>query len=585
MVFDAYRDTRPSGLYKPGAHRSKGLGGFDVGAPGSGYLADLVRVPIDYLLELWIEAVDDDGKDASWLDSAITLPLAPEMLDIARPGATELAHTAGNKPIKEHSRHRHLTISISGRSGVQARAGYNRDGEVVFYPGPRILREADAFLDRYQSTALVFERSAASNPDSDGGVRGAYLVFRALREKIHVKVDVEQWRRTRNKDNSRLGESTLWRLELEAYAPAVPVEPTGPLGPIADGAEALAEFVNAGNAAVSLADNAVTNLRTDIARLRAPAQALANTGRLLSSIGAGARGAISDVAGTVAAYATAWESLSEGLRDVLGLDGLVPDASAQAASPAEDLLAAGDESGIGAFTVLGFAGADPAFISTSRAIAAADGPEAVARLVPARSLGAERLIEVTLQAGQSLERLASQLLGDSTRWVEIADLNGLIDSETLGDGSPLRAGVRLQIPTTDTAPALIDPSDPEAFGVDLYIDPTTGDLEVSGDALDVRRVQGPPLLEQALRHRLVTQQGQSVFDAYGLPIAPGDRLTASTAGYAAAHFREQLTRDPRLSDIDDVLVDDGGDALAVRVDVVAVTGQRIPVAAPVPREG
>jgi predicted component of type VI protein secretion system len=115
------------------------------------------------------------------------------------------------------------------------------------------------------------------------------------------------------------------------------------------------------------------------------------------------------------------------------------------------------------------------------------------------------------------------------------------------------------------------PTQREPYGVDLFIDPATGDLDLVAD--DLATVRGARNLEQALTHRLHTRQGETpILTAYGLPLTIGERVTTTSAGYLSAHIREQLARDPRVDRVNVIEVSDKGDHLSAALQFTARAG-------------
>ena len=144
------------------------------------------------------------------------------------------------------------------------------------------------------------------------------------------------------------------------------------------------------------------------------------------------------------------------------------------------------------------------------------------------------------------------------------------------DGSPLDRGDLIILPKAGGSALVPSPQlrPEEMFGRDLLL--TGGDLRVNVDGTDVDTIVGPPLFEQAIRNRVLARQGESAaFPAYGLPMLPGDKLTAGSLGYLAAHTVEQLSRDPRTREVPAVGAVDSGDALALAVQVIPVIGEAL----------
>ena len=74
--------------------------------------ADLTRVPIDYIIEVW-----EEGK----IQQTITLPNTPESFEVERPSAATMRFTLGDLPIRQIKENKVREIQLTGRSGLQAR--------------------------------------------------------------------------------------------------------------------------------------------------------------------------------------------------------------------------------------------------------------------------------------------------------------------------------------------------------------------------------------------------------------------------------------------------------------------------------
>ena len=86
-----------------------------------------------------------------------------------------------------------------------------------------------------------------------------------------------------------------------------------------------------------------------------------------------------------------------------------------------------------------------------------------------------------------------------------------------------------------------------------------------------------------MRNRLTTVAGDSsMFPSYGLPQFVGQRSAGTLAGTTAASVRAQILADPRIADIDEVVVVDGGDRLLVECRAHAVGSKPIDIVAPLP---
>jgi len=185
------------------------------------------------------------------------------------------------------------------------------------------------------------------------------------------------------------------------------------------------------------------------------------------------------------------------------------------------------------------------------------------------------------RTGDTLLRLAKRVLGDASQWGILARLNNFEDAHTHENGV-LAPGTRLLLPTSlsPNDQAVVGAESTDALlGRDLAVNFQTGDLILQGEDLAIRK--GTQNLEQALAIRLLTRKGTLVlFPDYGLPIAPGIGMTSRIAAYAGLHCKEQILRDPRVSEIGDIEVQDEGDKISVFMTIVPINGGSMDFVAP-----
>jgi hypothetical protein len=578
-----------AGLYAPAdqARRLPSIfGGVGVGWLGSlaGFLADLGRIPVPYTLEI---------RQGETLVGAVALPLPPSQVSYARPGATDLAYTFGELPYREPSLYRRLDVSLSGPSGLVQRAGNNRWGEIVWAAGPELVRELDAFLDLYQRTASRAAQEHLEQPDGPPvpavgveadphaaahGSGDVALVFRSLRDHVHVRCEVKSWRVSSDASRSRL--TSDWSLELHAYAPAAPVVPRNFLGYIADAALYVATLIGGVNNTLAATDTILGNVRGDLEVLRAPALALQQTARLFDQVGARGgdlaafpRTLVADWVAVAGEFGTAWQtwlasgSALSGLFDpaTLGLE-----RTAQQAARSQ-LLARPALGALG-----GGAGAiEQAVVRRERGVGQDLGPAPVPQGAQERGPAPR---PYRLGPGDSLTVVARRFGVDVGELVRLNAIRG----GSLGSGQPLGPGVEILIPGTATSAA--GPGQ-GGYGVDLVLDLGTGDLvlEDTGRGASLRLVSGPDLVEQALSVRYLTRQGESrAFPGYGLPGLVGEPSSALVAGLLAVHAQEQAQRDPRVGEVRRCEVEDGGNTFSVLMEIAARDGAELAFTAPLP---
>ena len=76
------------------------------------------------------------------------------------------------------------------------------------------------------------------------------------------------------------------------------------------------------------------------------------------------------------------------------------------------------------------------------------------------------------------------------------------------------------------------------------------------------------------------QGNASLFPSYGLPLAPGDPVSAQALGYVGAVVREQVMSDPRITEVSDLEIVDQGDGLSVVLSVRPSTSGAFRIIAP-----
>lgn len=524
--------------------------------PNSGRLGSLLRVPVDYVLEIY----EGHLAEYSTLVRAVTLPNTPKEYEQKRPSATILTHTL-NDVVREHTENHMTHITVRGVSGYTARLGHTRDGGVSSLLGPKILSEFDLFLDEYQ-TKVAKE-----------GSLNVYMVFRALNEGVALRVEPMNWQWRESADSARF--SYEWTLELEAYAPAPPNPLVDILSPLTEALRSAQDQINRVAGYVELAATAVGNTRGELTEVT-------NTLRSVGRVATALQNVIGEVdnvrtfltdtlpatlvleAGRFKqAYDDAIELRDETFADPLGLY--------------DDLYRSAHAVVYGALCSAGLLRVQKEALAAQPSTTEHSTVGAITRSVP------RSRTQHIWRAGDTLQSVAQRAYGDTSRWVEIAKFNGMKTPRHWGDGTPLVVGDVLAVPRDgeiDTRGSIsIDP-----FAVDIAVDMSTMDIRFTEDN-DVMLKKGRQNLEQALALRLLTEQGDSyLFPAYGLPVRIGGTNNAREVAYIASHVRDQLTRDARVRDVRDVNVLIEGDTVAVAVSLFPITGDAIDLVTPYIRE-
>jgi hypothetical protein len=580
---------------------------------GSGALGAWLGPKSDYMLEIWTPTSDG----APELHRAIIFPYV-DSIEILRPAPTKTTFGFGVAPIREHSVNRNLTIRMTGTSGLANRSGHDRYGDTVSKDGPFLLREFDAFLDYFQSKA-VLQGSSYQDPTifSKQSYTGVYMVFRSFSEQIHVRVEPRTWTVRRATKNARF--SYLWDLDMQAYAPATPQKAPALFGGhVVNAMQFVTECVDSCANVMGMVGNAIESVNQVLSTVKGPLQALGNvSGQFARSVqgvqsilslpraaaaylaqaGSRAEGAVVALAQQYAAGFLSSPSPPGGdrsskiERDILNMLADVAD-TARLATTVAGLSGLTKNSGYifpvptgkaeiqaeNSNTQQGLSPADPSGDPMENAAVPGEDPEPIPADDPPIGFAA------TVAEGDTVESLAKKYLGSSTLWWAIVGVNKMPMPATKADGTVLRAGDTLIIPQRSAVltEAKLSPGQDmvaDKFGKDLYLDAKTGDLQVLGsDALDIRTVNDKQNLEQGIRNRLLTHQGESSYwPGYGLPIFIGGKVTGELIGYAAAHINEQLLRDPRVVSLSELTLQDEGDTISAFIGVHPIVGSNVSV--------
>lgn len=532
------------------ADQSGGPFGLDVGA---GVLADLLRVPVPYLLEVW-----DHGS----LAAAVALPLPPDSLQIERAAATTVEYTLTGAPERHHLPNRAVHLVLEGSSGRAARSGHTRSGLLTYADGPTLVQEFDRFLEAYQKRAARAQALALADADGFRRHHGAvWLVFRSLPDDLHLRVEIQSWDRTRD-HTSKTGLSR-WRLGLHGYAPDAERAPGNFLGGVADAAQDLTAAIDALNVYASLVPLLLSNVRADLDVLRGPLLALRRTTAILSQATAAAasvldvpRLLLSDAAFVVEGAAQAWDATLRLAPEAL--DGLSEQWDRLGGLLAVEALAAQVASAVGR---VGGTVADTGGGAVPWAPPAVGVPVATS---PPR-LGA--WVQVPVGPGTLAELVATWAGPDPALLARVLWLNGLAAPDRWSDGAPLRPDDRILIPAPE---GLELPQGAPPLGRDLLLT-ADGDLALAADGVDVAVVEGPQALSQALGLRLRASAGDLPWADYGIALRAGD--SAADLGYVSAHLRAQLVQDPRVASVDSVTLEREGDRVTLRAVIATIAGR------------
>lgn len=499
-----------------------------------GVLGDLIRVPIDYVLEAWVDGV---------LEQAVCLPNTPSGIRITRQGSDK-AFTLSSAVV-EWSELRHTLITMEGRSGTQARSGHDRNGALIYLPGPEILEEFDQFLIGIHKT---FKEKQAKGLKCE-------LIFRSYPLKIHVKCTVEQWSPAKAAASSR--HSYEWSLTLWCYGSAQADTPSSILAPLDEWAKTATDAINDVNAYGAAATNALGNTRKDLDALREPLRALQRSATLAQEAVSGVRDIVSFPADVLRDVVRTAAGLARAAQDAIDLKDFVLDGAGipQEVEAFRSVLGLADASVGASEPALGVLGQAS---SVGEVSPVSSGPRSTR---PARFPTTPRET-ARLKMGEDLRGFSTRILGDPDRWREVAWINGWRGVDRRSDGSP---------PVGDT---LIVPSDREESLDQIWTDIAfkDGDLVLDLSTGDFETVKGADSAIQALTNRCTINQGDWIlFDALGLPGRIGDP-SPKDAGLYGTQILELLKRDPRVVEVSRLSVEISGSTVDVMADIELIDG-------------
>ena len=176
--------------------------------------------------------------------------------------------------------------------------------------------------------------------------------------------------------------------------------------------------------------------------------------------------------------------------------------------------------------------------------------------------------------GDTLQRIALRELGDASRWVELAELNGLrppyLTEPSLARVGVLAYGASIKLPSPSSIVSAS--SDPGAvYGADLLLD--TGELQTANG--DFALTSGVPNLVQALRHRVVVDKRELGFHPdYGCHIRSliGASNGPVAGELAAFYVKSALLEDERVAEVPTCIAEVIGDQIRVTATAVPISG-------------
>ena len=527
-------------------------------------------------------------------NNAVVLPPVQNVTK-ARVEASSVDWTFGSVPIREHAGLRQQTIIMSGRSGIAHRLGSKGDAQGdLFSSGPKLFREIETFFELYQSKST--KAQGLHRHDSKGHGKPV-LELHLVQEQKHYLVEPKRFEWRKDINNAR--HSYAWTMEFLTYGNAEIPKPNI-LGLIQDTMGQIGDMVDS----ITAYPEKLAQVLTDVeGALKSTFVVITAVGRLAASVGGvmsasagvmnfpknlvnhvlkttetatqkiynsyyqveAALGEFEDRSELIAVLESLHDIRVEALKTfgVLGFTVDISDAKAQL----------GYNKKLGKYVV-------NALESSFDAISPAD----YARFaVPATQAVDFSFYEHPISGADAMSGLgvlAEKFYGDAGTWSIIGQANGMLDQFTLANGAPLTPGFVLKIPKFPGMQLPLSAST-EDYGEDLMLGPDGDLVFLDTDKTELSTIKGVPNLKQALKVRLLTTEGESgMFPDYGLPKFVCEKSSAFMVGMAAGSIRTQVLSDARISELDEVVVVDGGDRLIVECRAHAVGSKPIDIVAP-----
>lgn len=297
--------------------------------PFGGGAYGLLRIPAKYYIEI---------RDTTGILFTTAFPIDPSNVQISRANPISLTHTLTGT-FREISQHKNHTITITGRTGLQSRGGYNREGGVMFQDAVTIFKEFDEMLKHYVETAsLEFGQTSnlrvrnayqvvdgSMNITGSTGPDGLHMVLRCIDEDAHFLVEPVSFNYGRDSNTNRF--DFVYTIQFRAYDFAYLTKDYPVILGVLDGVDST---MGAALGYVQLIDNGINNVSNDyvdgfrdaIGQINDVSKVIANTinsaGGLMNNIGGIAtdfKTAVDNFGPTVAG---AWNNASAATAGLLG---------------------------------------------------------------------------------------------------------------------------------------------------------------------------------------------------------------------------------------------------------------------------
>ena len=621
-------------LTKLPAESSAGLGGFNAAS----------IVPTDLFLQTGALQVDYFLEEVNGTNNTlIPLPSQPQNVVVRRIYAERPIYTFDPEfAYREVAAPRIVEVELQGQTGIHLRLGIDDQGNINFTEGYNHLQNFEKFLDKYHfhaashATPVVYSIQSLQN-DLDYESR-PYLVFRGIKENLHGRCHVTSLNYQRSVQQHRLG-SFQWSLTLRIYDTAEPKDPTrfammqhldnatAAVNSLTGLSEAVQQALQAGvgqiaRGAGSVVD-AVTGLASSISRIDNTIYGTIGTittvaGKVINAFDA--IGGLFDGDAYKRDFNQAVDSYERQVVDnwtrrkffeaVLARQTRkATDQWNEPPEPTDDEAEMQLEQQSAALKMqemmyLGWLLTGPLAMEGSKIetevygfLKRQYGYSAMALFFSdreyqpdARAKNNQYNISYELRAGETLLTLANRFMGHPSRWNEIAAVNDAQDAYTKADGTPFAPGDVVLIPALGSEFQTMDADisaeniSEDLIGVDFQI--YDGDLNF-GAGNQVLLAAGVNNLKQMIERYLKTATEEVTYDPkYGARLAIiGSKINATTAQLIAARVREQLLRDARILEVNDIQVTvdpNHSDTLNLSLTCVCVGQNDINVNIPIP---
>ena len=599
-----------SGQTLPGARKE--VPGFNrFGADPNSFWGQLQRIPAKYYLEI---------RKGGQVDSVISFPYDPSAMSYDRKNPHSITFTLGGT-IRETNTIRSHKIIFQGRSGLAQRISYTRDGGISNLTGLDAFKEFDEFLKRYTELSNLdygIRNKLITSPDeyiqkvtqTGQGSESIQMVLRCIDEDLHLFVEPMNFQYSRNSAQNK--HDIMYNLGLSAYDYAYSTAYSNKFLNALDIADG---YINAVGGSFGVITNVIDNVSNDyVSAIRKPLRSAAS-----------AINKLTDIPGSVGSLSTNTAGIvSDFVKIIEEVTGLLPESeqiSQYFDNLGDDIVTAATKKSLrstaqGMLNTPGLLGDDildsrnSLFVANLSALQ--NDSQILRGLVPRdyydqRHRGSEyRLGEwlsneenlsllnqnPSIQTGQidrrkafpyeitrydDLIQVATKLTGKAANARFLQDYNGWRDFRRNQDGDYPQPGDIIFIPNS-----LLIESNPflaqgDLIGFDIrvpYDDAVLNDL-----TNEIELVGGLENIKQTVKHALLTVAGEVPgFETFGLRNLSRINDTA----YLATLIRDLLVSDPRIVDINNIIIEIDKDTVNTSLNIKTVLNETLTFRAPYP---